>query len=96
MRIDYYRQIFGILHGVSFRESEVSFNGQTIPAGIGDGVHRDHIFFFNPGSQVSYFSQFVFFYIIGIISSISAVASSINNTDIFAFIFAGGVDIITF
>ena len=37
---------------------QVSFNGQTIPAGIGDGVHRDHIFFFNTGSQVSYFSQF--------------------------------------
>ena len=27
---------------------QVSFNGQTIPAGIGYGVHRDHIFFFNP------------------------------------------------
>jgi hypothetical protein len=93
--MDYYSQLGGILREVSVSESDLSINGQTIPAGIGDGVLRDHIVIHNPGSQLSVFSHFVVLFIIGIIISLSAVASSINNTVIFAGIFVGAVHIIT-
>ena len=48
------------------------------------------------GAASATFVQFVFFYIIGIVSAIRAVTAGINHADVFTFVLAGSAYIITF
>ena len=94
MRIDHYRQILCIFHGITFRQSQVTFYGQSVTAGIGNRVHGAHFLFFDPWRYVSHLGELVFLSIIEVVGSVCAVIAGMNQADILVSALAGDTDVI--
>ena len=94
MRIDHYRQVLCIFHGIAFRQSQVTFYGQSVAAGIGNRVHGAHILFFDPWRYVGHLGKLVFLYVIKVVGSVCAVVAGIDQADILVLALAGGTDVI--
>ena len=94
MRIDYNRQVLCIFHGITLRQSQVTFYGQSVTAGIGNRVHGAHFLFFDPRRYVGHLGELVPFYIIEVVGSVCAVIAGMDQADILVFALAGDIDVI--